>query len=77
MAAKLSASKVKNTGGNGAGAIIEHDGNGKSGIPPGESPINKSLLGLLMFVGSEIMFFGGLISSFLILRAGNRDLASG
>ncbi len=56
--------------GGAASAIIGNDWNGKSGIPPGESPINKSLLGLLMFVGSEIMFFGGLISSFLILRAG-------
>ncbi len=70
MATKGSTSNEKNAVGNAAGAIIGHDGNGKSGIPPGESPINKSLLGLLMFVGSEIMFFGGLISSFLILRAG-------
>lgn len=70
MATKVITSKVKNAGGNAAGAIIGHGGNRKSGIPPGESPINKALLGLLMFIGSEIMFFGGLISSFLILRAG-------
>ncbi|MFQ5637680.1 MAG: heme-copper oxidase subunit III [bacterium] len=33
--------------------------------------MNKSLLGLLMFIGSEVMFFGGLISVFLILRSGS------
>jgi heme/copper-type cytochrome/quinol oxidase subunit 3 len=36
-----------------------------------ESPINKSLLGLLIFLGTEAMFFAGLISAFLILRAGS------
>jgi heme/copper-type cytochrome/quinol oxidase subunit 3 len=36
-----------------------------------ESPLNKSLLGLLIFLGTEAMFFAGLISAFLILRAGS------
>ena len=33
--------------------------------------INKSVLGLLLFLGTEVMFFAGLISTFIILRAGN------
>ena len=36
-----------------------------------ETLINKSLLGLLIFLGTEIMFFAGLISAFFILRAGS------
>ncbi|MFQ5675074.1 MAG: heme-copper oxidase subunit III [bacterium] len=35
------------------------------------SSVNKALLGLLLFLGTEVMFFGGLISTFLILRAGS------
>lgn len=38
---------------------------------PAELPINSSLLGLLIFLGTEAMFFAGLISAFLILRAGS------
>lgn len=33
--------------------------------------INKAFLGLLIFLGTEAMFFAGLISAFLILRAGS------
>ncbi len=36
-----------------------------------ESPIDRAFLGLLIFLGAEIMFFAGLISAFLILRAGS------
>lgn len=36
-----------------------------------ESRINKAFLGLLMFLGTEVMFFAGLISAFLVLRAGS------
>jgi heme/copper-type cytochrome/quinol oxidase subunit 3 len=36
-----------------------------------ELPINSSLFGLLVFLGTEAMFFAGLISAFLILRAGS------
>jgi cytochrome c oxidase subunit 3 len=36
-----------------------------------ELPINRALLGLLIFLGTEAMFFAGLISAFLILRAGS------
>ena len=38
-----------------------------------DSLINKSLLGLLIFLGTEIMFFAGLISAFFVLRAGSVD----
>jgi heme/copper-type cytochrome/quinol oxidase subunit 3 len=34
-------------------------------------PINTGVLGMVMFLGTETMFFAGLISSFLILRAGS------
>ncbi len=36
-----------------------------------EFPIDRGFLGLLIFLGTEIMFFAGLISAFLILRAGS------
>ncbi|MDZ7362565.1 MAG: heme-copper oxidase subunit III [candidate division KSB1 bacterium] len=39
-------------------------------LPNVELPINGSVLGLLIFLGTEAMFFAGLISAFLILRAG-------
>lgn len=47
----------------GVSSIVGYGGN-----PP---PINKALLGLLMFLGTEVMFFAGLISAFIILRAGS------
>lgn len=34
-------------------------------------PIDRGFLGLLIFLGTEVMFFAGLISAFLILRAGS------
>lgn len=36
-----------------------------------EFPIDRGFLGLLIFLGTEIMFFAGLISAFIILRAGS------
>jgi cytochrome c oxidase subunit 3 len=41
-----------------------------SSLPNVELPINGPVLGLLIFLGAEAMFFAGLISAFLILRAG-------
>lgn len=38
-----------------------------------EPRIDKAFLGLLLFLGTEVMFFAGLISAFLILRAGSMD----
>jgi len=32
---------------------------------------NKALVGMIVIIGSELMFFSGLISSYLILKAGN------
>lgn len=40
-------------------------------LPAVELSINRSLLGLLIFLGTEAMFFAGLISAFLILKAGS------
>ena len=34
-------------------------------------PIDRAFLGLLIFLGTEVMFFAGLISAFFILRAGS------
>ncbi len=34
-------------------------------------PVDRGFLGLLIFLGTEVMFFAGLISAFLILRAGS------
>ncbi len=39
--------------------------------PQAKTRINKSLLGMMIFLGTEVMFFAGLISTFLILRAGS------
>lgn len=36
-----------------------------------ESRIDRAFFGLLIFLGTEVMFFAGLISAFLILRAGS------
>ncbi len=46
------------------------NGDGSPYTPSPASHINKALFGLLMFIGSEIMVFSGMVSSFLILRAG-------
>lgn len=40
------------------------------GSPPAPAaPFNKAILGMLLFLSTEVMFFGGLISTFMILRA--------
>lgn len=36
-----------------------------------QSNVDRGVLGLLIFLGTEVMFFAGLISAFLILRAGS------
>ena len=49
-----------------------HDGNG-DGEPPASSeglPLSNARLGMLMLLGGEAMFFGGLIIAFLQLRLG-------
>ncbi len=54
---------------------VELGSGGNNGQGPSQNAsggaVNKSLMGMLMFIGTEVMFFGGLISVFLILRANN------
>jgi cytochrome c oxidase subunit 3 len=38
---------------------------------PVSAPIDRGLLGLLMFIGAEIMMFAGFISACVVLRAGS------
>lgn len=38
---------------------------------PAQPSIDKGLLGLLVFLGSEVMFFAGLVSAYTVLRAGS------
>ncbi len=37
-----------------------------------QPPIDKGILGLLVFLGTEVMFFAGLISAYTVLRAGSQ-----
>ena len=39
-------------------------------VPPRREVVPSSVLGMLLFVGAEVMFFAGLISAFTIARAG-------
>ena len=50
---------------------INHAGFGNRSAANVELSINRSLFGLLIFLGTEAMFFAGLISAFLILKAGS------
>lgn len=54
---------------NGSLSHARHQKNGS--LPSVELSINRPLLGLLIFLGTEAMFFAGLISAFLILKAGS------
>ncbi|MFQ6113136.1 MAG: heme-copper oxidase subunit III [bacterium] len=63
-------SELRNGEGSGSSSIVGSDGKSGPSTPPLAPSIDKALLGILMFIGTEIMFFGGLISTFLILRAG-------
>ena len=49
-----------------------HDGNGDGESRPGSEglPISNARLGMLMLLGGETMFFGGLVIAFLQLRLG-------
>ena len=51
--------------------IFDPGSNGSSFPVQTEIGIGKSMFGLLIFLGTEVMFFAGLISAFLILRAGS------
>ncbi len=39
---------------------------------PAQPSIDKGILGLLVFLGTEVMFFAGLISAYTVLRAGSQ-----
>ena len=41
-------------------------------IPPkrGNPPVSSGVVGMLLFIVTEVMFFGGLISAYLVIRAG-------
>jgi cytochrome c oxidase subunit 3 len=39
-------------------------------VPPRRDVVPSSVLGMLLFIGAEVMFFAGLISAFTITRAG-------
>jgi heme/copper-type cytochrome/quinol oxidase subunit 3 len=49
-----------------------HDGNGDGESRPGSEalPLSNARLGMLMLLGGETMFFGGLVIAFLQLRLG-------
>lgn len=49
-----------------------HDGNGDGERPPSSEglPLSNARLGMLMLLGGETMFFGGLVIAFLQLRLG-------
>jgi cytochrome c oxidase subunit III len=48
-------------------AVAHHEMETNTGIPNGK-------LGIWMFLASEIMLFGGLISAYIILRSGSPDM---
>jgi heme/copper-type cytochrome/quinol oxidase subunit 3 len=45
-------------------------GSGPPALPPGRRPFDHGVLAMGVFLASEAMLFAGLISAFLILRAG-------
>lgn len=49
---------------------VNHLGVNNSPAANVELSLNSSFLGLLIFLGTEAMFFAGLVSAFLILKAG-------
>ena len=59
-------------GGRPPGPPAHHDGNGDGELHSGSEgpPISNARLGMLMLLGGETMFFGGLVIAFLQLRLG-------
>lgn len=54
-----------------SGCGVGTGGESTSGRPPFQPSVNRALFGLLLFLSTEMMFFGGLICTFVILRAGH------
>lgn len=60
--------------GQGLPPVLDDDsfGNGSNG-DYFYKPINNAILGMLLFIGAEVMFFAGLIGAFIVLRFGAAD----
>jgi heme/copper-type cytochrome/quinol oxidase subunit 3 len=61
---------LRDSGGGGSGGTVGYGEESQPLAPLLATSADKALLAMLMFIGTEIMFFGGLISTFLILQAG-------
>jgi cytochrome c oxidase subunit 3 len=73
MTSRVATAQVLDGRGTAGGAIAGFGNGSPSSIHDSEIPVSKSVLGMLIFLGTEAMFFAGLISAFLILRAGSGD----
>ncbi len=71
MSTEIATPSVRNGKRGGVNGNGGHNGESAPDYTPSPRPINKPLLGLLLFLGTEVMFFAGLISTFIILRAGS------
>lgn len=50
------------------------NGDDSNGDPGGSSkPLGNAFLGMLLFIGAEVMFFAGLVGAFIVLRFGASD----
>src|SRR5262245_34506546 len=49
------------------------DDHGHDGEAEPQTPVNNALLGMLLFLGTDSMFFAALIGAFLVFRLGSPD----
>jgi heme/copper-type cytochrome/quinol oxidase subunit 3 len=66
------------TKGNGTPPVIPNlpygpDDHGHDGEAEPQTPVNNALLGMLLFLGTDLMFFVALIGAFLVFRLGSTD----
>jgi heme/copper-type cytochrome/quinol oxidase subunit 3 len=66
------------TKGNGSPPIIPDlpygpDDHGHNGEAEPQTPVHNALLGMLLFLGTDLMFFAALIGAFLVFRLGSLD----
>jgi cytochrome c oxidase subunit III len=52
-----------------AGTMPAHDEHAAAPLPHGESGMPTPLVGMLLFIASEVMFFGGLFAAYFSARA--------
>ncbi len=69
--------KIKQNG-NGPPPLIPNlpfgpDDHGHDGEAEPHTPVHNSLLGMLLFLGTDVMFFAALIGAFLVFRLGSMD----